>query len=136
MGKNKFSTQQSTGVFSFWKNSYSSIESLKKFIFFSYFSQRLIHNMFWNIFIVKLFLKNNSKFVLKKSKVRYSFFKKFKKRKTKVLIGNIWLLRYQGWLIVKFNYLNLHKYYKFRRLNVYIDFSIVRNKDMNYKSHF
>lgn len=136
MGKNKFSSQQSTGIFSFWKNSCINYISIKKSIHFSYYLQRLIHNVMWNIFVVKLYLKNNNKYVTKKSKLRYSFFKKFKKRKSKIINGSVWFLKYQNWVLIRYNYVNTFKFTKNFKKNFYIDFSILNNKDLNYKNIF
>lgn len=133
MGKNKFVTQQSTGVFSFWRNSIISYNSIKKVFFFTNYSQKLLCNILKRIFTVKLFLNNNSRYVQNKSKVRYSFFKKFKRRKTKIIQGSIFFLKYQNWIIVKLNYINSFKLRKFKKKNVYINFLITTPK-MNYKT--
>ena len=143
MGSSKFYETERQLIYSFNKNNIDSLINNKNYVYLYIYLNNLFNLFFKDIYILK-YIKNSFLFKFN-NYFEYNKFLKYKKKNIlKFILGNVWYLKYNNWIVIIFfffhNY-SLKNFIRKKTKKINIKIPIIFKKklkilNLNYKYIF
>lgn len=134
MGSSKFYETERQAIYSFSKNNIDSLINTKNYVYLYIYLNNLLHILFKDIYILK-YIKNSYIFKFN-NYLEYNKLLKYKKKNIlKFILGNIWYLKYNNWIIIIFfffhNY-SLKNFIRKKTKKINLKIPIIFKKKLNF----
>lgn len=134
MGSSKFYETERQTIYSFSKSNIDSLINSKNYVYLYIYLNNLLYILFKDMYILK-YIKNSYLFKFN-NYLEYNKILKYKKKNIlKFILGNIWYLKYNNWIIIIFfffhNY-SLKNFIRKKTKKINLKFPIIFKKKLNF----